>query len=183
MNKLNKILIYVLALVITAMLMAGSIYRDASGYSWTDAYKPEPKEPVYIELPVYICEEESSETEPNTEQDIPNHNIHDPEDIALIARVVMSEASILSYDAKYAVASTIVNRVNDDNFPDSVNDVIYTPYQYSHQDNGEPTDECYEAARAAMDDPIDDILYFRLDHYHEWATDEFMIDGTYFSSR
>lgn len=71
-----------------------------------------------------------------------------------MARVVMSESSTLCYDAKVATAQTIVNRVRS-NYKEfkrqkTVTDVINRPYQFSTQNNGEVTQECYDAVYDAL---------------------------------
>lgn len=77
-----------------------------------------------------------------------------PEDIDLLARMVMSESSILCYEAKVAVACTAVNRVMSDykDFAEqsTVSDVIYYPNAYWIGDNGEPTIDCYYAVYDAL---------------------------------
>lgn len=90
------------------------------------------------------------------------------DDIDLIARVVMSEASIESYEVKLAVAQTVVNRWRDtENEWKNVND-LYTIVNlgFSTQDNGEPTEECYEAVRQVLEQDVfpSDMLWFRLDY-------------------
>ena len=106
------------------------------------------------------------------------------EEIALMARVVMSEASLLPFDGKQAIAQTIINRVLSDGFPDSVKDVVYQENQYSTADNGEVTEECFEAVKAAIEyKPFPmDMFYFRQDQYHSFACPYMKIKNTYFST-
>ena len=107
------------------------------------------------------------------------------EEMMLMARCVMSEAGSEPFECKIAVAETIVNRTlsEDPLFPDTVTDVLYQDNQYSMADNGEVTDECYEAVEIALNEPYFDkeILYFRLEHYHNFATPYKKIGKTYFS--
>ena len=106
------------------------------------------------------------------------------EDIDLMARVVMSEASLLPFDGKQAIAQTIVNRVRSDKFPDNVADVIYQYNQYSTAYNGDVTDECYDAVQMAIDYKAfpDDLFYFRQDQYHSFGYPYMKIKNTYFST-
>lgn len=105
------------------------------------------------------------------------------DEINLMARVVMSEGSILSYDSKKMIAQVIINRVNSDEFPDTVEEVIFQPNQFSTCNNGEPGPDCYKAVDEAimeMEHP-NDLLYFRLDfvqYGYEYAKD----GNTYFST-
>ena len=106
------------------------------------------------------------------------------EEIDLMARVVMSEASVLSLDAKQAVAATIINRVRSGKFPDNVHDVVYAPSQYSTADNGDPNEDCYIAVHAAIEYDCfpEDMYYFRRDHYHHFGYPYCKIGNTYFST-
>ena len=101
----------------------------------------------------------------------------------LMARVVMSEASVLPIEGKQAVAQTIVNRFLSPKFPNNITEVCNQPYQYSQQDNGDPDEECYTAVDAALkyEGFPPDMYYFRTGHYHTWAEDYCQIGNTYFS--
>jgi len=105
------------------------------------------------------------------------------EEKALMARVVMSEASILNFDGKCAVANIIVNRVLSDKFPSTIEEVIHQRYQFSLADNGEPDAACYDAVEAALtyEQFPTDMYYFRTGHYHSFAEDYIQIGNTYFS--
>lgn len=100
-----------------------------------------------------------------------------------ICRVVMNESGGEPYQTQVAVAETIVNRVNSDKFPNTVMEVLYQPYQYSHADNGEITDSVREAVTQALEQHIydTDMMYFREDYYHEFAEDYFYVENMYFS--
>lgn len=105
------------------------------------------------------------------------------EDIALIARVTMSESSTQSFDVQVAVAQTVINRVHSGNFGDTVSDVVYADGQYSTADNGEPSTQIYDAVNEAITNmpyPYD-MYYFRQWHYHKWAKDYKQLGDLYFS--
>lgn len=106
------------------------------------------------------------------------------EDIQLMARVVMSEGSILSIEGKQAIAETIINRVLSDKFPNSVNEVVYMPDAFSTKNNGEPTIECLDAVLTALEFHAfpESMLYFRANRYHEFAYPYMQIGNTYFST-
>lgn len=107
------------------------------------------------------------------------------EDIDLMARVVMSEASVLSMECKQAIASTIVNRVKSKRFPNSVDGVVHQKYQYSTQNNGKPNADCYAAVQQALryEEYPSDMYYFRMWHYHKFGTPYMEIDDCYFSTQ
>lgn len=102
------------------------------------------------------------------------------EEIDLIARVVMSEASILNQEAKQAVAEVVVNRAEyyGETIAETVNRGLSTA------DNGSPDSSCYEAVYAALQYNAypDDLLYFRTDYPHSFATHYMTIGNTYFST-
>lgn len=134
--------------------------------------------------------EVETETEPETlsENEVPVYTIEKLSKITLddfykICRVVMNEAGGESYKCQVAVAETIINRINSDKFPDTIYEVLYQPYQYSHADNGEITDSVKEAVTQALEQHIydTDMMYFREDYYHEFAEDYFYINNMYFS--
>lgn len=123
----------------------------------------------------------------------PRGSFFTQKDIDLMARVVMSEASTEPFDCKHAVAATIINRVFSPYFPDTVEEVIAG--QFSTQQNGEPTKECYDAVYAAINYPNafpEDMFWFRTGHYHDWRDPvtgnkkvyDYQIFGrTYFSTK
>lgn len=100
-----------------------------------------------------------------------------------MARVVMSEASTQPFLAKQLVAETILNRVNSPLYPDFVDEVVIQRDQFSIADNGEPTQECFDAVIAAIEVPCSDpdMLYFRDSHYFETYTDYCQCGNLYFS--
>ena len=83
---------------------------------------------------------------------------------------------------------TILNRVDSDSFPNTVNEVVYQPSQFSSMWNGR-VDRCY------IDDYICklvieelrnrknyDVIFFTADRYGNYGTPMFQIGNHYFSS-
>lgn len=102
----------------------------------------------------------------------------------LIARVVMSEAGGEPMIGKVAVVATIFNRARI--YDQTIAEVIYAPNQYSTADNGEPTEECYEAIDIYCKVPElypDDMIYFQLDCYTKNGKDFLPIGSHYFSTK
>lgn len=104
-------------------------------------------------------------------------------EIDLIARVVMSESSIESYETKVAIAETVINRVLCPRFPNTVYEVIFAPNQYSTANNGDVTEECYQAVYQALSGVqyCSYMFYFREDYYFSWAEPYMNIGKMYFS--
>lgn len=107
------------------------------------------------------------------------------EEFNLMCRVVMNEAGGDNYTCQVAVAETIINRVNSEYYPNTISDVLWQPYQYSHHENGAVTDSVAEAVTQALETKVfdDNMVYFRDDYYFSFAEDYFNENGMYFSKR
>lgn len=113
-----------------------------------------------------------------------------PEEVALLERVVMSEAGNQSVECQEAVATVILNRWQcPDKFGDTISEVVYAPKQFSTANNGEPTVSVQVAVRNAityyntytMCIPKQ-VYYFRSGHYHSFGLPYESIDDLYFST-
>ncbi|MFW6036120.1 MAG: cell wall hydrolase, partial [Halothermotrichaceae bacterium] len=86
------------------------------------------------------------------------------DELKLLARAVYSEARGEPFKGQVAVASVVLNRVHHSYFPDTIEEVIFQPHQFSAVDDGqfwlEPSQQSYTAARAALDgwDPSKEAL-------------------------
>lgn len=112
-----------------------------------------------------------------------------PDEVALLNRVVMSEAGGESVYAQEAVATVILNRwQNPDKYPESIREVIFEDGQFSLNDNGLPT----VSVRVAVHNAITyyntefmclpyQVYYFRSGHYHDFGTPYCEISHLYFS--
>lgn len=93
-------------------------------------------------------------------------------DCYLLARIAMAEAESESIQAKTLVILTVLNRVQSEDFPNSIEEVIFQcrkgTYQFSCIGNGrwdrvEPDEECWEAVRVVQEAEYDysgGCLYF-----------------------
>ncbi len=88
------------------------------------------------------------------------------EDITQLARVIHGEARGEVSKGKIGVGAVIINRVESDEFPDTIKEVLLQPGQFSCMLDGQanfyPDDSSIQAARAALlgYDPTYDSLYF-----------------------
>ena len=188
LDKLNDYLIenWVLpfALIVTIILlilwMSGSFRNEAEAETTTEIITRERTSTVE-ETTEPATTDVVEPTDPNTDYAF-RVEVSD-EDIALMARVVMSEASTESYDCKVAIAEVIINRLLSDKFPNSISKVIYQSNQFSTQNNGAVTDECYTAVVEALTNQRhpSDLYYFRADKWHRFGVKYMKIDSTYFS--
>lgn len=78
-------------------------------------------------------------------------------DKELLARLVQAEAKGEPYAGKVAVATVVLNRVDNDSFPNSIHDVIYQGTQFTPVQNG----EINKAADAEAKKAVNEALAFR----------------------
>lgn len=82
------------------------------------------------------------------------------EELDLLARVIWSEAGSdwLTDEHQRAVASVVINRVNDDRFPNTIKDVVYQPGQYGCVYNGMiyqmPNQRAYDNAKYVLENGV-----------------------------
>lgn len=110
-------------------------------------------------------------------------------DLDLIAACVEAEAGNQDLTGKRLVADVILNRVDAEGFPDSVEGVISQPRHFASYWNGamdkaEPTEETYEAVRMEMEErSYPGLLYFDSGDYLPYGTPWKKVGDHYFSTR
>lgn len=82
------------------------------------------------------------------------------EDSYLLAKIAMAEAEGCNTRTKTLIIMCVLNRVWSDEFPDTIEEVIFQENQFSPIDNGrwdrvEPNEDCYEAVRIVMEAKYD----------------------------
>ncbi|MFP7494687.1 cell wall hydrolase [Terribacillus saccharophilus] len=89
------------------------------------------------------------------------------EEIELLQKLVQAETSGEDYPGKVAVATVVLNRIESDDFPDTIEDVIMQEGQFQPVSSGiiwksEPTDETVQAVADALvqKDDMQDIVWF-----------------------
>lgn len=111
------------------------------------------------------------------------------EDFDLMAKTVYAEAKTEEFEGQVAVAEVILNRVESDNYPNTVKGVITQPAAFSSWSNGSVEaapfdDECCEAVQDALNERIFPVtvVWFREGHFHPFGTPYTIIGNHYFSS-
>lgn len=110
-------------------------------------------------------------------------------DLDLIAACVEAEAGNQDLTGKRLVADVILNRVDAEGFPDTVEGVISQPRHFASYWNGamdkaEPTEETYEAVRMEMEErSYPGLLYFDSGDYLPYGTPWKKVGDHYFSTR
>ena len=127
---------------------------------------------IYENRMALPCEEKEglSEAKPEVEKPEEKGSMKlSSEDIDLLARLVYAEARGEPFQGKVGVAATVLNRVKNPSYPDTVSKVIYQQnhgFQYCPVRNGQiyrPADKTsYQAVREAMQgrDPTGGALSF-----------------------
>ncbi len=99
-----------------------------------------------------------------------------PDEVDLLARLITAEADGESYLAKVAVGAVVLNRVKSPDFPDTIQEVIFEPYQFEPVQNGfiyrPASAESLQAAKDALNgwDPTGGALYF----FESWVPNRFL---------
>ena len=84
----------------------------------------------------------------------------------LIAKAIHAEARGEIFEGQVAVGGVILNRVESNDFPNTIYGVIYQPYAFTAVDDGqinlEPNEDAYKAADFAIKgwDPSEEAIYY-----------------------
>ena len=81
------------------------------------------------------------------------------QDLDMLAAIIQCEAGSVSYPGMIAVGSVVMNRVESPNFANTIEGVIYAPYQFEPVSNGifavtmaqGAADSCYMAAQEVLE--------------------------------
>ena len=78
------------------------------------------------------------------------------EDLYILSHIISAEAGNFSEDMMLSVGSVVLNRVQDDRFPDTIEEVVFQQGQYSPTWNGayyaEPTEAACEVAKTLLEE-------------------------------
>lgn len=110
------------------------------------------------------------------------------EEFDMISQIIMAEAEGEDWEAQWYIACVILNRVESDLFPDSIEEVIFQEKQFSCVWNGRydrvvPNDSCMEALQYALDTERipKDVYYFTSNGYLDNTEPYVQVDDMYFS--
>ena len=78
------------------------------------------------------------------------------EDLYVLSHIISAEAGNCSEDMMLSVGSVVLNRVRDDRFPNTIEEVVFQQGQYSPTWNGayyaEPTEAACEVAKTLLEE-------------------------------
>lgn len=116
----------------------------------------------------------------------PLYGSYTEDEIDLLAVICYREARGEGIEGMRLVADVILNRVDSDNFPNTIKEVIAEPGQFSTYDEDDMTEDltidCYGAVLAELDQRTDpDILYFTAGGYNACGDPAYRVGNHYFS--
>lgn len=161
------------------MAMVGYIYSDkavSANTNQTTGY-------------IVVRTNETTTTTRTEVNDTSNSDLITMSDAVLIAKLVLAEAEGEPEMGKRLVIDTVLNRLESEDFPNTVYDVIYQPYHYSPAWDGriELFSELEEAFKLVVDEIQNrtnyEVLYFRTDTFHEFGTPMEQVGNHYFSTK
>ena len=106
----------------------------------------------------------------------------------MLVYLVHAEANNQDMTGKKLVVDTVLNRVHDERFPNTIAEVIFQPNQFSPIKDGaydraksEWTQDDYDAVACELIDQVDyDVLYFSAGGYLPYGTPAYKYGGHYF---
>ena len=105
-------------------------------------------------------------------------------DIYLMAKVVHAEAGNQDMVGKRLIADVILNRYYSEDFPDTIEGVVYQTGQFATESLDTYTEWDLEAVYYEINARIDtDVLYFRTGKFHGHGTPLYQHNAHYFSGK
>lgn len=162
----RKNLVWHVIIIIIMMIVAlCNISRPAASEEVNESYEVKTIKPHISALVTYEpdeldTQEEETEIEVNYYPEFTYSKDWSVEDSYLLAKIAMAEAEGCNTRTKTLIIMCVLNRVWSDEFPDTIEEVIFQENQFSPIDNGrwdrvEPNEDCYEAVKIVMEAKYD----------------------------
>lgn len=169
--------------------MIGAAWFAVNGITDTLGQEKEKSRPVYIATEgvaeaTYTPEAGATETQPTetakaTEEPLIARMDWDKDDSYMLCKIAMAEAESEGVEGKALVMLVVLNRVWSEEFPDTIEEVIFQKNQFSPVSNGrydevEPDKECYEALEMLQVEhwnESQDALYFESKSDSKWHSE------------
>ena len=170
-NMIWHIIIITIIMIIALCNMPRVIAeKEDTSKSVSESYSNKTTKPYVSNLVTFEpqTEEESSEVEVDYYPEFTYSKDWSAQESYLLARIAMAEAEGCNTQTKTLIIMCVLNRVWSDEFPDTIEEVIFQENQFSPIDNGrwdrvEPNEDCYEAVKVVMEakyDYSDGATYF-----------------------
>ena len=163
-NMIWHIIIITIIMIIALCNMPRVVIaeKEDTSKSVSESYSNKTTTPYVSNLVTFEpqTEEESSEIEVDYYPEFTYSKDWSAKESYLLARIAMAEAEGCNTQTKTLIIMCVLNRVWSDEFPDTIEEVIFPEHQFSPIDNGrwdrvEPNEDCYEAVRIVMEAKYD----------------------------
>ena len=162
-NMIWHIIIITIIMIIALCNMPRVIAeKEDTSKSVSESYSNKTTTPYVYNLTTFEpqTEEESSEIEVDYYPEFTYSKDWSEEESYLLAKIAMAEAEGCNTKTKTLIIMCVLNRVWSDEFPDTIEEVIFQENQFSPIDNGrwdrvEPNEDCYEAVKVVMEAKYD----------------------------
>jgi len=163
-NMIWHIIIITIIMIIALCNMPRVVIaeKEDTSKSVSESYSNKTTKPYVSNLVTFEpqTEEESSEVEVDYYPEFTYSKDWSAEESYLLARIAMAEAEGCNTQTKTLIIMCVLNRVWSDEFPDTIEEVIFQENQFSPIDNGrwdrvEPNEDCYEAVKIVMEAKYD----------------------------
>lgn len=162
-NMIWHIIIITIIMIIVLCNMPRVVIAEKEDTSKvSESYSNKTTKPYVSNLVTFEpqTEEESSEIEVDYYPEFTYSKDWSAQESYLLARIAMAEAEGCNIQTKTLIIMCVLNRVWSDEFPDTIEEVIFQENQFSPIDNGrwdrvEPNEDCYEAVKVVMEAKYD----------------------------
>lgn len=163
-NMIWHIIIITIIMIIALCNMPRVVIaeKEDTSKSVSESYSNKTTTPYVYNLTTFEpqTEEESSEVEVDYYPEFTYSKDWSANESYLLARIAMAEAEGCNTQTKTLIIMCVLNRVWSDEFPDTIEEVIFQENQFSPIDNGrwdrvEPNEDCYEAVKVVMEAKYD----------------------------
>ena len=163
-NMIWHIIIITIIMIIVLCNMPRVVIdeKEDTSKSVSESYSNKTTTPYVSNLVTFEpqTEEESSEVEVDYYPEFTYSKDWSAKESYLLAKIAMAEAEGCNTQTKTLIIMCVLNRVWSDEFPDTIEEVIFQENQFSPIDNGrwdrvEPNEDCYEAVKVVMEAKYD----------------------------
>ena len=163
-NMIWHIIIITIIMIIVLCNMPRVVIaeKEDTSKSVSESYSNKTTTPYVSNLVTFEpqTEEESSEVEVDYYPEFTYSKDWSAKESYLLAKIAMAEAEGCNTQTKTLIIMCVLNRVWSDEFPDTIEEVIFQENQFSPIDNGrwdrvEPNEDCYEAVKIVMEAKYD----------------------------
>ena len=176
-------------LLICLLIFVGAIFISCNFVINATTTKTVPEQPMIQTEPLsLIVETPAPSTDILLEEEPEPEPLATREEIELLALCAMAEAEGECEHGQRLVIDSVLNRVDDQHFPDTISYVIWQKNQYACM-YGDRISRCYvldelvKLVEEELENRTDyDVVFFNAGHYSDYGVPMFQVGNHYFSS-